>query len=80
VHHNRQTFLQYFLSKYQPKIEEGAQVPKGAKTGPVATGYELKAKQTKDPSGKKPTTPAPSAFSKGDWKARKAAMDKAIDG
>ncbi len=63
-----------------PKVEEGAQVPKGAKTGPVATGYELKAKQTKDPSGKKPTTPAPSAFSKSDWAARKAAMDKAIDG
>jgi hypothetical protein len=64
-------------------VEEGAQVPAGAVTGPARKSTDLKAKQTKDPSGAiKPLgdRKVGDPFSKADWKSRKAAMDKAIDG
>lgn len=57
-------------------IKEGAQVPKGAVTGPVRQPTIVQKQQTAKPGTTKPAN----ALSKSAWEKRKAAMDKAIDG
>ncbi len=66
-------------------VEEGAQVPKGAVTGPVRQPTIIQKQQTANPSSSGSTLPlgkkkVGDPASRADWAARKAAMDKAIDG